>query len=70
MKYKVLPIVCDYGVYCYDDNDGEVDLVWICNSRKNSLMIADILAADENHRVYDFNSTSPEDGGENTELTF
>lgn len=40
MKYKVEPVVCDYGVF----KDGELKL--ICNSRINALLIADIMEVD------------------------
>lgn len=40
MKYDVVPIVCDYGVF----EDGNLKL--ICNSQFNALLIADIMEVD------------------------
>lgn len=36
MKYDVVPVVCDYGVF----EDGNLKL--ICNSQINALLIADM----------------------------
>ena len=41
MKYEVKDVVCDYGVY-----DGKGNLCLICNSRRNALLIADIMTSD------------------------
>lgn len=51
MRYKVEPIVCDYAVYRY--HDGKKDLVEIFNARYNALLVAEILNADADHRLYE-----------------
>ena len=46
LKYEVKDVVCDYGVY---END---ELKLICNSRRNALLIADIMTADTQHNIF------------------
>lgn len=58
--YIVKPVVCDYGVFrVYDELSGsrvqkEDELIDICNSYQNALLICDILNADYNHQTYEF----------------
>ena len=52
MIYKVEPIVCDYAVYRY--HDGKKDLIEIFNVRNHAQLVADILNADADHRLYEF----------------
>ena len=42
-RYTVDSVVCDYGVF----RDGELQV--ICNSRRNALLIKDILEKDERY---------------------
>ena len=51
MTYKVEPIVCDYAVYRY--HEGKKDLIEIFNVRDNALLVADILNADTDHKLYE-----------------
>lgn len=44
-KYEVKSVVCDYGLFL----NGE--LLLICNSYRNAILIKDILEIDENHDV-------------------
>lgn len=41
MKYEVKPVVCDYGLY----ENG--NLILICNSRLNALLIKDVMEVDD-----------------------
>ena len=44
-KYIVKPVVCDYGIFIVDD-DGNEELVEVCNSQVNANTICEIFNAD------------------------
>lgn len=50
MEYKVVPVVCDYGIY----RDGKC--IDILNSRSNAEKICEIWKADDEHKVWEDNS--------------
>lgn len=47
-KVYVDSVVCDYGVY----EDGK--LIIILNSRHNAELIRDIIKADNEHKIYEY----------------
>ena len=51
MIYRVKPVVCDYGVFECVSNK-EDNLIVICNSSYNVMLVAKILNTDLNHEVW------------------
>jgi histidinol dehydrogenase len=53
MKYYTKPIVCDTAVYKKPDSeDKPEELIVICNSAANAMLIAEIMNADAEHDIH------------------